>query len=168
MKILRNIENIEKHWKYWPTLKTLSSFSIYCWISNIELNSISMWKIKPLKRYSMSMSMSIFSMFQCETQCSMSICRPLTVRPTNNFWSRYFGIYSLICRRELKSSIFNFTISIRCFKEVHQQFATTWWDVYLKLEVFTRVQGIGRTWHANGPSKKKQLKVYFLKHQAWI
>ncbi len=27
----------------------------------------------------MSMSMSIFSMFQCETQCSMSICRPLVI-----------------------------------------------------------------------------------------
>jgi len=85
-EILRNIEkhwetlrNIEKHWATLSnieTLKTLSSFSIY-WISNIEFNSMSMWKIKTLKRYSMSMSMSIFSIFQCETQCSMSICRPL-------------------------------------------------------------------------------------------
>ncbi len=34
-----------------------------------------MLKIKTLKSY--SMSMSIFSMFQCLSQCSMSICRPL-------------------------------------------------------------------------------------------
>ena len=70
-----NYENIEKHWDI-ETLKTLSGFSIY-WISSIEFNSMLMWKIKTLKRYSMSMSMSIFSIFQCETQCSMSICRPL-------------------------------------------------------------------------------------------
>ena len=92
LKILRNIEkywetlrNIEKHWEtlrnieqHWD-IENIEQFSIY-WISNIEFNSMSMWKIKTLKRYSMSMSMSIFSMFQCETQCSMSICRPLVCK----------------------------------------------------------------------------------------
>ena len=73
-KIGKKLRNIE-------TLKTLSNFSIY-WLWNIEFNTMSMLKIKTLKTYSISMSMSIFSMFQCFSQCSMSICRPLELGPT--------------------------------------------------------------------------------------
>jgi len=74
LKILRNIENIEKYWatlrnieQHWEilsnieTLKTLSSFSIY-WISNIEFDSMSMWKIKTLKST------------QCRCQCQFFQC----------------------------------------------------------------------------------------------
>jgi len=64
-KISKKLRNIEKHWETLrniETLKTLSNFSTY-WLRNIEFNTMSMLKIKTLKTYSMSMSMSIFSMF---------------------------------------------------------------------------------------------------------
>ncbi len=54
-KKLKKMRNIE-------TLKTLTNFSIY-WLRNIEFNTMLMLKIKTLKTYSISMSMSIFSMF---------------------------------------------------------------------------------------------------------
>jgi len=74
-KKLKKLRNIEKHWE---TLKHWKHWAIFQYIDSETLNSIQCqcWK-KTLKTYSMLMSMSIFSMFQCLSQCSMSICRPL-------------------------------------------------------------------------------------------
>jgi len=57
-------KNIEKNWKNWDTLRHWKHWAIFQYI-NCETMKFD------------TMSMSIFSMFQCLSQCSMSICRPL-------------------------------------------------------------------------------------------
>ncbi len=89
------LRNFEKHWETLSnieTLKTLRRFLIY-WISNIEFNSMSMWKIKTLKRYPMSNSMSIFSMWNSMFNVDL---QTLTIQASN--------LSVLIIKKYFKSS----------------------------------------------------------------